>query len=147
MNVFGHLTLSAALLSLAGCATIPKESAAQVVIAVQTEAIINRIEFRTEDGFPFTVAGVPEGTTVFRYYLQPGSYCLAEYVMGGIDAGRVFQTRTPVCLTLVTGNVAMLRLSFSAQGDVASDRDDTAVQAALDDPTVQKIVGYAGVKR
>lgn len=147
MNVLGHLTLAATLLGLAGCATIPKESAAQVVIAVQAEAIINRIDFRTEDGFPFTVAGVAEGTTVFRYYVQPGRYCLAEYVMGGIDAGHIFTPRGPACLTVDAGDVAMVRLSLSAQGHLASDLDDAAVQAALDDPAIPTIVGYAGVKR
>ncbi len=133
---------------LVSCAGTQGQSSAELVFVVESEVNVGRLEFGAERGVPFNISSVPAGTTIYRFALRPGEYCLASYTAGDLNVGRIYRVEPNWCVEASEGEsryAGHLRISANERLQVGRDEASYAQQSAdTDIEQVQQTVGILG---
>ena len=130
---------------LSGCATVPPQEAGELVLAVETDHYIARVEIDSERGAPLMLAAIEPGTTVHHYLVRPGEYCLRRVVAGDPSVGLIYDLEGWCGAVSAGGKLYLGHVIYGFERGLTTDLDTERLQRQLSDPTTMRRTGRAGV--
>lgn len=135
MQGMARMVCIAGLLS-SGCAAMADGPRCEILYVVETDQDIGRLVFSGEGGMPFQLANAPEGVTIYRQLVRPGTYCLQEVTSGNLTFGYTFRVSPPACTQVEAGQRVYGGHILVSEAGVRGGRNLERLQMQLQDPEV-----------